>query len=106
MKIAVVNLKGGVGKTIMSVHLAANLGRVVPAVLIDPDPQRTTGEEVRANMRTLRMTRETFAEMGVSVIQTEIPQRESYRVSFGTVPTSENVYGQVLRELLLQEVTA
>lgn len=39
MKIAVVNLKGGVGKTITSVHLAANLGRVAPTVLIDADPQ-------------------------------------------------------------------
>ena len=62
--------------------------------------------KVRANTRTLRMTRETLAEMGVPVIQTEIPQRESYRVSFGTVPTSEHIYGQVLRELLLQEAAA
>ncbi|MHB8289934.1 MAG: nucleotide-binding protein [Acidimicrobiales bacterium] len=41
MKIAVVNLKGGVGKTITSVHLAANLGRVAPTVLVDADPQRS-----------------------------------------------------------------
>ena len=34
-----VNLKGGVGKTITSVHLAANLGRVAPTVLVDADPQ-------------------------------------------------------------------
>lgn len=39
MKIAVVNLKGGVGKTITSVHLAANLGRVASTVLVDSDPQ-------------------------------------------------------------------
>lgn len=39
MKLAVVNLKGGVGKTITSVNLAANLGRVASTVLVDADPQ-------------------------------------------------------------------
>lgn len=39
MKIAVVNLKGGVGKTITSVHVATNLGRRASTVLIDADPQ-------------------------------------------------------------------
>lgn len=39
MKIAVVNLKGGVGKTISAVHLAANLGRQRATVLVDADPQ-------------------------------------------------------------------
>jgi chromosome partitioning protein len=39
VKIAVVNLKGGVGKTITSVNLAANLGRLAPTLLVDADPQ-------------------------------------------------------------------
>jgi chromosome partitioning protein len=39
MKIAVVNTKGGVGKTTTAVHLATMLARKDPTLLIDGDPQ-------------------------------------------------------------------
>lgn len=39
MKIAVVNTKGGVGKTTIAVHLGAMLARQAPTLLIDADAQ-------------------------------------------------------------------
>lgn len=39
MRIAVVNLKGGVGKTTTSMFLAAGLGERSPTVVLDADPQ-------------------------------------------------------------------
>ena len=39
MRIAVVNLTGGVGKTTTAVHLAVGLARRAPTVLADSDPQ-------------------------------------------------------------------
>lgn len=37
--LAIVNRKGGVGKTTIAVNLASILGRRIPAVLVDADPQ-------------------------------------------------------------------
>jgi chromosome partitioning protein len=62
--------------------------------------------KVRPHTRTLRITRETLDEMGVPVSSTEIPQRESYRTAFGTIPNDPERYQSVVGELLSKEVVA
>ncbi len=44
MRIAIVNLKGGVGKTTTAIHLATLLGQSARTLLVDTDPQASAWE--------------------------------------------------------------
>ena len=61
---------------------------------------------VRPNTRMSRLARETLEELGVPVVESEIPLLEAYVTGFGLVPPDGHRYGAVLDELLREEVAA
>jgi chromosome partitioning protein len=61
---------------------------------------------VRAATRSARLTREILADMGVSLLEAQIPLRESLATSFGTIPSGDNPYRVVLDELMTKELAA
>ena len=44
--------------------------------------------------------------MGISLLDTQIPLRESLSTSFGTVPSRDNPYEAVLDEIMSKEAAA
>ena len=51
MRIAIVNLKGGTGKTVTAVYLAAALAGLGRTLLVDADPRPFPGRRRRSNCR-------------------------------------------------------
>jgi chromosome partitioning protein len=60
---------------------------------------------VRAATKSSRLTREVLGELGVALLNAQIPLRESLNTSFGTVP-SDDVYSDVLDELMTRRIAA
>jgi chromosome partitioning protein len=60
---------------------------------------------VRAATRSGRLAREVLEDGAVSLLNAQLPQRESLNTSFGTIP-SEPSYGVVLEELMTRKVAA
>jgi chromosome partitioning protein len=60
---------------------------------------------VRAATKSGRLAREVLEDAGVSLLEAQIPLRESLSTSFGTIP-SEPSYAAVLEELMTRKLAA
>ena len=61
---------------------------------------------VRTATRSGRVTREVLEDLGIALLETQVPLRESLNASFGTVPVGDTPYSAVLGELQAKEVAA
>lgn len=59
---------------------------------------------VRRNTNSYRAAREFLSELGLPVLDTEIPLRERFSTAFGLAPAKPEEYENVLKELLGEEV--
>lgn len=99
------------------VTLAPNLieiDRMQPTLTLmadieDLNPEITVSllfTRVRRNTNSYRAAREFLAELGLPVLDTEIPLRERFSTAFGLAPSKPEEYENVLKELLGEEVPA
>jgi chromosome partitioning protein len=62
---------------------------------------------VRSNTRTARLAREMLvSNLGMPVVESEIPLMDAYVTGFGLIPPDGHRYGALLDELLQHEVAA
>jgi chromosome partitioning protein len=122
----VIDTPPGHPEIVTSAALAADMALIpVPPSLMDFDRLRPTVDllanveplnpgldvrvlltRLRSGTTTSREARGVLAELGIPVLETEIPLRESYAVAFGTVPSAAREYADLLGELLGEEVPA
>ncbi len=81
--VTVANLKGGVGKTTLAVHLAVRAGLSLPVVLVDLDPQGSTQAWISARGQTLP----TVVPMGIHQVENRLMQFRKARVPLVIIDT-------------------
>ena len=86
-------------------RLQPTLDLVAEVGVLTPVPVFILLTRVRLSTRSGRLTREVLSELGVSLLDSQIPLRESLNTSFGTVP-AEDPYRPVLEELMERRLAA
>ena len=98
--IAVLNQKGGTGKTTLALNLAAGLARRASTVVVDADPQRSISQWIAMGIATAEGARSlpSVMQIGVDAVATFTEVKRAYR--YVVVDCPPTVHGPTIEVVM------